>query len=319
MPRRWEDERYVRVYTRDSPDWIVLPWPTRCLFWELLRHADRAGLISLGRHGATGLAALMRVPLEVVAPALKDWLAEGSVRYVGQGEEALFIPNFYAAQEAIASNRARQKAKRERAVARAKAGQLGLGFEVVDDTERDEDDTGRVEDDTPRVVPDTRGSSRDTPSVPSRAVPSVPSRTVPKKKQRSGEVPPEIQAVHDRVLARMNAIRGTPGKGFGNSIDLIARIRAGVSEADLLAVVEAQGRREWMQANGWRYFVPPTLFGPKKFAGYLDLARAAPAVAPAFSTGNPIEDEEDAQWRAAAAAHLERKDRELRERLARGG
>ena len=33
---RWEDERYVRVYTRDTPEWCLLSWEARALFLLLL-------------------------------------------------------------------------------------------------------------------------------------------------------------------------------------------------------------------------------------------------------------------------------------------
>ena len=34
---RWEDERYVRIYTRDTPSWMLLSWDAQALFLQLLR------------------------------------------------------------------------------------------------------------------------------------------------------------------------------------------------------------------------------------------------------------------------------------------
>ena len=67
---RWEDERYVRVYTRDTAELLALGWEARALFWEVLRKVDRAGLLPLGKTGVRGLAAVTGIPAEVVGRAL---------------------------------------------------------------------------------------------------------------------------------------------------------------------------------------------------------------------------------------------------------
>ena len=91
---RWEDERYVRVYTRDTPDWCALSWEARALFAFLLRRVDRAGIVDLGRSGVRGLAGMVQMPPEVVERALPELLADGSVLQTGT---TLVIPNFVAA------------------------------------------------------------------------------------------------------------------------------------------------------------------------------------------------------------------------------
>lgn len=109
---RFEDEIYVRVYTRDTIAWMAMRWESRCVLLELFRKVDRAGLIDLGEDGLDGLAVALRMPLEVVEPGLSGLLRRGSVRQVGT---TLVIPNFVAAQEARQSDRVRQQASRERA------------------------------------------------------------------------------------------------------------------------------------------------------------------------------------------------------------
>ena len=54
---RWDDERYVRLYTRDTTDWLALSWQAQGLFVLILRKVNRAGVIDLGRAGKRGLAA----------------------------------------------------------------------------------------------------------------------------------------------------------------------------------------------------------------------------------------------------------------------
>ena len=115
---RWEEERYVRVYTRDTPEWCLLSWEARALFLMLLRAVDRAGILPLGKSGTRSLAAMLRVPLEVVARAFPELVADGCCRMTPDGLSVV-VPNYIQAQEAHASDRARAKAARERARARA--------------------------------------------------------------------------------------------------------------------------------------------------------------------------------------------------------
>ena len=51
----WSNERYVRVYTRDTTTWKILSWEARALLQFLIRKVDRSGVVDTGRHGARGL------------------------------------------------------------------------------------------------------------------------------------------------------------------------------------------------------------------------------------------------------------------------
>ena len=53
---RWEDERYVRLYTRDSVDWLMLSLEAQGLLALILRKLDRAGILPLGKHGGRAVA-----------------------------------------------------------------------------------------------------------------------------------------------------------------------------------------------------------------------------------------------------------------------
>lgn len=118
---RWEDERYVRIYTRDTPEWSALSWEARALFLFMLRKCDRAGLIHLGKSGTRGLAGLVAMPLESVERALPELLDDGCCELAGERSQ-LVIPNFIEAQESKASTVERQRAYRERARDAARAG-----------------------------------------------------------------------------------------------------------------------------------------------------------------------------------------------------
>jgi hypothetical protein len=114
---RWGDERYVRVYTRDTPEWCVLSWEARGVFMLLLRAVDRAGILKLGRGGHNGLATLLRVPVEVIERVVPELCEDGCVEFFGT---MISVPNFIQAQEAPASDAVRKRAERERAAAGAK-------------------------------------------------------------------------------------------------------------------------------------------------------------------------------------------------------
>jgi hypothetical protein len=107
----WSNERYVRVYTRDTTSWLVLTWEARALLLMMIRKADRSGVIDVGEDGTDGLAVVVGMPPEVVETAVAQLLKRGTVT---QTEVSYILPNFLEAQEAKATDRQRQKELRER-------------------------------------------------------------------------------------------------------------------------------------------------------------------------------------------------------------
>ena len=166
----WANERYVRVYTRDTVDWSLLPWEARALWLLLLRKLDRAGRIELGRHGARGLAVAVGMPVEVAERALASLLEDGCVQLTDGG--TLFAPNFIDAQEAAMSDAQRARASREARRDRARA----------DVTNRDAAIVNRDE-----VVTDGHTSS--PPVTAGHSVPSEPCHAEPTS---SGGEPPTV-------------------------------------------------------------------------------------------------------------------------------
>lgn len=112
---RWEDERYVRLYTRDTANWKRLPWQSKCLLPLILRKLDRAGIADVGGDIQDGLAALLDIPLDLVTTGLPPLLSQGV--FVVK-DDCLVMPNFLAAQEVRQSDKARKAAQRERARAK---------------------------------------------------------------------------------------------------------------------------------------------------------------------------------------------------------
>jgi hypothetical protein len=81
----WPDERYVRIYIRDTPDWLGLSFDAQGLYCLLNRKADRRGRIALGRLGRKGVAAILhRIDLwPRLEPALAELEADGCIRVEG--------------------------------------------------------------------------------------------------------------------------------------------------------------------------------------------------------------------------------------------
>lgn len=111
----WPNEPYVKVYTRETDDDLLLSWDARSVWNALLQKFDRSGCVDTKR-GARGIAALIRAPLEVVERSLPELLADGRLqeRRVNGAIVGYLAPNFQAAQEASKSNRARQAESRAR-------------------------------------------------------------------------------------------------------------------------------------------------------------------------------------------------------------
>ena len=109
----WSDEQWVKLYRRDTADWLLLSWRARGLFYSLLRIVTRAGVLDLGKTGKRAVAVLLGAGSDwkEIVDALDELVADGSVRINGT---TLVIPNFVEAQEAVKSDKARAKAARER-------------------------------------------------------------------------------------------------------------------------------------------------------------------------------------------------------------
>lgn len=185
----WDDERYVRLYTRDTLTWLEWNWIARAVFVLMLRKVDRAGVIDVGEHGDAGLAKMIDVPVDVVRKALAQITRDRTVEFFG---DAYVVTNFLVAQEARTGGSQRMRDLRERRRALARREQLLLRgvttpeLRSVTDVAADTDsrrepaapENGRRDDNSdepspkPRTRRDYRSAKRD---VADRGV--TPSRT----------------------------------------------------------------------------------------------------------------------------------------------
>jgi len=112
----WEDERWVKLYTRDSITWKLWGWQARFVMMSLIRKVDRAGVVDVGGHGVPGLAALLEIPVDIVRDGIAQLTApdeDGESTVVWQGPQLVLL-HFIEAQKARTSNTQRQRDLRDR-------------------------------------------------------------------------------------------------------------------------------------------------------------------------------------------------------------
>lgn len=113
---RFEDERWVKVFIRDTTNWKLLPWQAKCLLSLLFRKVDCAGRIDVGNNHVRSLAAMVDLPMEVVEAGLAGLIAcnEGDEPTAVIDGRDLVLVKFAEAQNANASAKARQREWRAR-------------------------------------------------------------------------------------------------------------------------------------------------------------------------------------------------------------
>jgi uncharacterized phage protein (TIGR02220 family) len=114
------------------------------------------------------------------------------------------------------------------------------------------------------------------PAESAKQIPGSLSTKGERKRQRAAAIPPELQPVISRVVARINELAGTQYRDDKPDAlrNLIARLNEGRTEAECLTVVE--GRHAWIGDEKMsEYFRPSTLFAAAHFEDYLQAAHRA--------------------------------------------
>lgn len=180
----WSNERYVRLYVRDTKTWKKARWEGQCLFMMLLRIVDRAGILDDIEDPIEDLALMTGLPEEHVRAGYVHLEKSGAVELRGS---YLILPNFIDAQEASKTDAQRQRESREGR--RAKA----LAVTKRDSGELDCDSNNHKCDDKSQVVTDGHNQSQvvtPTCALHGSAVPggtlldgATPKRKISKKKK----------------------------------------------------------------------------------------------------------------------------------------
>jgi hypothetical protein len=112
----WSEEKYVKLFTRDTPTWRAWPWQARALAPLLMRVLEGEGRLATGRlEPVRAVALTVDLPIEVVAVGLPAMLEDGTLEL---REDGLWWPKYEEAQEsrkseALRSREHRAKQRRE--------------------------------------------------------------------------------------------------------------------------------------------------------------------------------------------------------------
>lgn len=145
----WENEDWVKLYTRDTADLLAIGPEGRLVWYEMLRKVDRAGVIDTAGDLEI-LPELLRVPIPMFEVGWARIVARNMVEI---RPTAILIPNFDDAQRSRQSDAQRQKASRERRRARVRAQELQAGTPSVTNCDESESQnvTGASQSVTSRV------------------------------------------------------------------------------------------------------------------------------------------------------------------------
>jgi hypothetical protein len=243
----WANERYVRLYTRDTEDDLLLSWEATALWRALLRKVDRAGVLEAKR-GARSLALVSRIPLEVVERVLPELLADGRL---AEHELGYVAPNFIEAQETPQSDRQRKVESRAR---RRDRGRHVPSHEVTDGHAQSHEVTNRDSEVTERDPNVTRGhtASRPVTSGHSDPLPDPDQTSKIERESVRGAVPPGIDLHRDWTLGlrvrRMAVVNELRADGIGSNLpppSLVVDARVEVQALHLVqrwaAIAKEQG------------------------------------------------------------------------------
>lgn len=112
----FEDEHYVRIYTKDTKTWLRWGWEGQTVFQFVMRKFDKAGILDDIDDPVEDVALLTGLPVEIVRVGLARVLK--SETFILRGRR-LLSPNYIKGQTAKRSDAARAKDSRDRRRAHA--------------------------------------------------------------------------------------------------------------------------------------------------------------------------------------------------------
>ncbi len=255
----FDDERYVRVYTRKTVNSKVIGWEGRATLMALLLEVDRAGVLDLdGLDPAEALTALSELPIEITSVGMRRLIDRGTVRIDGG---RLVVPRFLEAQEARQSDAQRQRESRAKRAAIANVSEHAVRAAAsagVDVTNRDHIESQNVTEchtvshavtDGHSVLSSAEISSADQ-DTPTECQPSVASpRSAPRNKRPSrAESIPVLMSDSVVISEELIAAKAVQWEVSAE------RIRAQIPEFRRYWVDEKARKspRGWLQAFGNR-------------------------------------------------------------------
>lgn len=274
MALDWSNERYVRLYTRITPDMALWCWQAKAIWPWMLASAERSGTIAAKRGGAAGLAKLIGMPLAVVEAGLNGsdedgigLLDDGCVVATASGYS---IPNYANAQTAQASQNKRAADYRARQ-------RLAESLADCNGT-----DSVVTENHAPsRAVTENHAASREI--TPSRSEQSgaekresVPATPGPLVLLPTGPKSDTVEVAAVALLAVINTRGGYP-RGYRPVADVLKDTRANLRKHPLDDQLMAVNFKfdEWLGNDRMRdQLKPSVLLRPSNMSRYVEEAKA---------------------------------------------
>lgn len=253
----WANERYVRLYTRDSTTWKLLDWKARALLPLLMRKLNRAGVLDVGSDGVLGVAAQVEMPIDIVEDGMRQLLARGVLVMTAT---TVVMPNFLEAQEAVQTTNHRSREYRARQRDAALLGVTTGDAALPGVAPRDGSITKR----------DASVTKRDATVTP-RHTASLLSDPSQEEEDTSGKPDDPALAFAQKAIALINTHAGTKYRPTSEAVLKLCRtlIRNKHTLAEAERVIAS--KRAWVDdPKMGQYFRPATLLAAKNFATYLD-------------------------------------------------
>lgn len=269
----FSNERYVKLYTRETTTWRLLGWEGQAMLPTLLKLMDRSGLLEIGNRDPEDAipAHFPGWPREVVLAGFRALIREGVIELTNG---AIVWPKYLEGQEASSTPAQRQRAHRERRRDESRESS-GKTIEVS------------------RAVTDGHAASRLVTPILSDPIQAIPSLTKTSQEEKKQEPPKAPQgafvaskpkpkragfnstptAEEQQVLDALNAAAGTHFRAATH--ELRAAIAAAGVDACLDVVAHLAGDPDW-QSGGHqaKYLDPITPFRPSTLETRIAKARA---------------------------------------------
>lgn len=116
---RWDDESWIKMYTRDPAEFLALSFDASGLLMHLWRKVDKSGVFAVGDVDRAEVSELLALTFRIDASRMDAALAELLRRKFvvvaeRDGQQVVVVPDFEPAQSARATDRVRQQEKRKR-------------------------------------------------------------------------------------------------------------------------------------------------------------------------------------------------------------
>lgn len=244
------EERYVRLYTRDSTAWALLSWEAQAVYPLLLRRLDRAGVLYTdGAEPWEAVAVqLQKFPEELIRAGVAQLIERGWLVHNAEAG-ALVDPLFMEADTAPRSDRARAVESRARRRDRAMSVDVTPKSRIV--TPKSQFVVERDETVTPIRSPGPVPNPQEPPLTPPPGAGGQAEGGGRKREKREpAEIPRSLlTAIPDfaeRWAERMAAAKSKPTpRGEARQLALLARWLPGCGAPAIIERVEAATAGSW--------------------------------------------------------------------------